>query len=573
MVWVYPRGVASAARLRSGYAWSPMNLVSRPAASWGSALGFALMAAMALLGADGGCRCRDADYAGPPPPKPTARSAPVSVSLPVLRPARLAGTWYQDDPAQLRAQLDGDLAAAARAPVPRTKSGQRLFGLIVPHAGYRYSAATAAYAYRLIAQAKVAPTRIFVLGPSHRRALRGIAPVEAQRFGTPLGALTIDTAAEQQLWQHAIFVHDREADAREHSVEMQMPWLRRVAPHARVVPLVVGQLTFDEVQQAADAIGALLGPGDLVLASSDFTHYGPQYGYQPFRDKVSTRLRQLDMQAFGRIAAADIASFWRFKHATQDTICGFYPISVLMALASRGLSAQLLHYDTSSSVTGDPTNSVSYLAIAVYAPNRARWKTSSSRLLTPTEQQDMLHIARASIAHVLHGNEGHFDPASLHVNLSGHLALRRGLFVTLKLPQGGRDQLRGCIGTLEASAPIGQEVAVYAQHAAFRDSRFAPLRAEELPRVVLEVTLLTDPVPVSGSDAVTIGRDGIVLERGGRRAVFLPQVAVEQGWGREQTLRALAYKAGLEPDAWRHARLETFQGEVYDERHLSPLPR
>lgn len=505
------------------------------------------------------------DSAHPPPaergPAPQATPARAVESVGAsTRAARLAGTWYEADPPALAAQLAGYLRAARQEDQGFPPAGA-LVGVVAPHAGYRFSGRTAASAYRLVQQAR--PSRVFVLGPTHSERLRGVAVVRATRFDTPLGPIPIDTNTVARLLRHHLFVDHPAADEREHSVEVQMPFIRHVAPRATVVPLIVGQLTLDEVRQVADQIRGLLGRGDLVVASSDFTHYGPRYGYLPFRGEVAAQLRELDLLAFDKVASADIAAFWRFKHETEDTICGFYPVSILMALAGPQARARLLRYDTSGRITGDFENSVSYLAVALYRPPNTAWRSETVSFLAPAEQQRALRLARRAIEGRLHGRS--FDPRRAKMDLGGRLAERHGVFVTLKRRRGG--QLRGCIGTVQPTKPLYGGIVEHALNAAFHDSRFSPLTRKELGQVDIEVTVLTPPTPVSGPKAITIGRDGVILAKGGRAALFLPQVAVEQGWGLVRTLSALSRKAGLGIDGWLGASFKTFQGYAYHESH------
>lgn len=152
--------------------------------------------------------------------------------------------------------------------------------------------------------------------------------------------------------------------------------------------------------------------------------------------------------------------------------------------------------------------------------------------------------------------------AALGLPLPAGLTEPRGVFVTLT--RGGR--LRGCIGMIEAVAPLGEAVQDNALAAAFRDSRFEPLMDDELPQTDIEVSVLTPMRRVAGFDSIETPRHGVLLRKAGRRAVFLPQVAAEQGWDRDTTLRHLALKAGLGPDDWREgAEFSVFEAEVIPE--------
>ena len=526
-----------------------------------------------VLAAIGGCSRQSETPAARPIP-----TAPAPVAPTLERPARLAGSWYSGHAETLRAELSANLEAAAKAVKTAGLGGSgRLLGIIAPHAGYRFSGPVAAHAYQRVAEAR--PKRLLILGPSHHKRIRGVAVVHAGLFATPLGPLAIDQSAAERLRRHPLFFRDDEADAREHSVEMQMPYAALVAPKAKVLPLIVGALTLPEVHQVAAQLRAILQPGDVVVASSDFTHHGPRYGYVPFQVDVPEALQDLDMRAAKHIASADLPAFWRFKHGSGATICGFYPVSILMALFGDGAHARVLKYDTSGRITGDFENSVSYLAMAMTEPaagaaaqrpgkgeDAPTAAVGAKAFLGPQDQRRALQIARRALTHHFANNGARFDPVAAGLVGEDRLGEVHGVFVTLKNRRD--DSLRGCIGNIVGREPLHQGIVRHALNAALNDHRFKPVRADELAELVVEVTVLTPPRPVTGADQITIGLDGVILQRDGRSAVFLPQVAVEQGWGLERTLSALSRKAGLGLDGWRNAQFQVFQGHVYDERHL-----
>lgn len=175
------------------------------------------------------------------------------------------------------------------------------------------------------------------------------------------------------------------------------------------------------------------------------------------------------------------------------------------------------------------------------------------------ERAVLLRVARRAIARRLGIPSGLDDPDPSAVG-SAVMVEPAAVFVTLKL-----DGLRGCIGTLEASMPLLRAVEYHAERAAFDDPRFPPLDAAELDRVTIHVSVLSPPRPIASPSEIRIGRDGVILERGSARAVFLPQVAVEQRWSLDQLLEQLARKAGLAPDGFRDARLHAFEAEAFAE--------
>jgi len=174
-------------------------------------------------------------------------------------------------------------------------------------------------------------------------------------------------------------------------------------------------------------------------------------------------------------------------------------------------------------------------------------------------------LARAAIAESLQGG-GVLDAALALRPKSASLVALRACFVTLEArDDAGRLDLRGCIGSTEPRRALADAVVEAARQAAFEDPRFAPLTAEELPRVVVTVSALTPLVPASGPDAIVPGRDGVVLVAGGKQAVFLPEVAARYGWEAGELLAQLARKAGMDRHAWRDGRLFVFTCERFAE--------
>jgi AmmeMemoRadiSam system protein A len=182
-------------------------------------------------------------------------------------------------------------------------------------------------------------------------------------------------------------------------------------------------------------------------------------------------------------------------------------------------------------------------------------------MLNADQRAQLLRIARGSIEAVLDGRRPELDLASLVDDL------RRpsGAFVTLNERTG---DLRGCIGSIEAVAPLAQAVSSSAVNAAFRDPRFYPVRKEELPDLHLEISVMSPIVPVTDVDDIEVGRDGLIISSGGRAGLLLPQVATEYGWDRETFLRQTCIKAGLPPDCWQSpdCRIEKFSAEVFGEQ-------
>ena len=274
--------------------------------------------------------------------------------------ARLAGRWFSADAAILRDELQAWLDAAAGVVTAEVQ------GLIVPHAGYMYSGAVAAYAYAALRAYSYA--RVVVLAPSHYCRFRGAALLDWDGFETPLGRVAIDRASVAALRRQPLFLEYDTAFDGEHSLEIQLPFLRRVLPEAQVVPLLLGDLDADDCSRVAAALAQLDRRDTFFLVSSDLTHYGARFGYLPFPaddDRaVRSRLRDLAFGAIDAVCAGDLDGFRSYVASTGATICGRTPIAVFLELHRRRSAGKLVCYRTSLDVTGDYEHCVSYASIA-----------------------------------------------------------------------------------------------------------------------------------------------------------------------------------------------------------------
>jgi AmmeMemoRadiSam system protein B len=259
-----------------------------------------------------------------------------------VRPAAVAGLFYPGDPAALAGEVDRLLAAAPGG-------GALPVALIVPHAGYRYSGPIAASAYALLRDAGPRVRRVVLLGPSHFVPLRGLALPGAASLETPLGRVPVDPDGAERASALPEVTSSAAAHAREHSLEVQLPFLQRLLPGVPVVPLVVGQAAPEAVARVIEALWA--EPGTLVLVSSDLSHYLPW--------EVA---RGVDADTARRILALD-------ERIASDEACGSAGIrGLLVAARRRGLSVRQLDLRNSGDTDGDKGRVVGYGAFAFEAP-------------------------------------------------------------------------------------------------------------------------------------------------------------------------------------------------------------
>lgn len=474
----------------------------------------------------------------------------------------LSGQWFPASESGLR----DDLSERLRGITPIRKPN--ICAAVVPHAGYRYSGAVAGGVYLRIDPKTI--KRVVVMGPSHYVSMHNQVSIpDATHFRTPLGDLTVDTAFVAQLRKLPFIITNPLAHQREHSDQIQLPLIQHcLSPKIPVVCMVCGQFDSKHLVEAATAMQNLLDEGTLFVASSDFTHYGTSYGYVPFTLDVEKNIETLDMGVFELFTRKDLKGFLKYLDETGATVCGRDPLAFLIAMMPKDAVVQKTAYDTSGRMLHDRSNSVSYIGAIVSGnwPNAAgtiKKEQSTTEQLDKGDCDKLLMLARSTIDQAFK----HGEPTALArvppVLTSGMQAIRGG-FVTLTLD----GDLRGCIGEIMPRREIWKAVREQALNAAFHDTRFEPLSTNEFARVKIEISILTPLRPVASWKDIEIGKHGMLLTVSNRSAVFLPQVAPEQGWGLEETLNHLAMKAGLPREAWREksATFLVFEAQVIHEK-------
>ena len=500
------------------------------------------------------------------------------------RPPALAGSWYPEGRASLVAGAFFLMRLAAGAPAPAATP----VALVVPHAGWSYSGVAAATAFRLLKPG--AFDRVVVLAPSHYGSFRGYALDDARAYRTPMGDVALCDGALAALQGKDAGVQAGVGD-REHSVEIELPFLQATLGRFCLVPVLVGSTDEALERSFAERLATLDDGRTLFVFSSDFSHYGPRFDFQPFgalSPAVEQKIRTMNEKAAELLARVDGRGFRDYLRETGNTICGRNGLATMLELlpriAPRARAVPLAHYASSDLPGMKDDSAVSYVAMAFLreAPAGASFGLPLTALprvedalpdtpsLSPADGTRLVRLARAALTtqFLERDDLGH----ELAQWPSGPERERRqGVFVTLnrKDPAEVRahGRLRGCIGQPEPTFPLYYGTVQAALDAALHDPRFEPVTAAELGRLEIEVTVLSPRKSVASWRDIRLGTHGIVLQKGGKAALFLPQVAPEQGWTIEQTLEALSEKAGLPPDGWKDgASFSVFTGQAFEER-------
>ena len=457
-----------------------------------------------------------------------------------IRPSICAGAFYDDNKDVLSARIDGYLKNVRNLPA----FSQEVRALICPHAGYVYSGQTAAYAYRLI-QGKPYET-VIIIGPSHKYGFEGCSIYSAGGFETPLGIAPVDEELAADIAKASGFSYIAEAHKEEHSIEVQIPFIQKTIPGAKIVPIVMGYPTRRTISALANALSEVLAVKKiLVVASTDLSHYLPKEEANSVDAKTITLVQNLSADTIiNKMANA------------ENIMCGGGPVaSTLLALKKMGKpQVKALHYADSSEANQDPAHVVGYLAAAVTLDSRPSPPPEFS--LSSEEKKELLELARQAIIQYVEENK-----IVEYKTQNPNLITEKGAFVTLKK----NGLLRGCIGFIEPIFPLYETIIRAAIYAAVQDPRFRPVSREELKDLDLEISVLTPLKKINDPGLVRVGKHGLVISRGDKKGLLLPQVPVENNWSRETVLDQACIKADLPPDAWKKgAEIFVFEAIVFD---------
>ena len=503
-----------------------------------------------------------------------------------VRQAALAGQWYSKDPEALRLSIEKYLA---EAPEKLSKETD-IRALVVPHAGHYWSGPTAAVGYRALAGRSV--NRIFILCPNHRMPVRGAVSVSVDAFETPLGQIKVDRSVIET-WQNSEIIRVDDAPHRqEHAIEIQLPFIQTVFQNnaPMIVPIIVGEISQEHAKKLADALKSVMREDDLLVISTDFMHYGENYGYVPFGAPVLPQIREYDARTIAAIGALNGPEFEQYAQRMPHSACGLNALRVLShVFDGQGMKGVELAYDTSGRRSGDDEMSVSYAAMAIVSQKtkvkedgesssdgglgqteekkqeqeaHMDAKTTANETPVPKTAQVTAHqIVKQALTAAVEAQKTTAFPKDLQLGNDADVFRQSfGVFVTLEDKRG---HLRGCIGNILPVATLDESLWGRAQDAALNDPRFDPVTLEELSTLSIEISVLTPPQPIDHPNQIVIGKHGVILKKGYRSAVFLPQVAPEQGWNVEQMLRALSMKAGLPPEGWHGATFSVFEAQVF----------
>jgi hypothetical protein len=487
--------------------------------------------------------------------------------------ADLSGKWYSSNPHELRELIDHYINDAEVEDIKGTP-----LGFVSPHAGIRFSGPVAGYAYRMIED--LSPELIVVIGFSHRYFFPGkVSILKGDHYETPIGNVKIDRKITDDLLDTSDMISNMpRVFASENSIEMQMPFIKASAPESRLLALCICDQKRMVCDRLADSLYGVLKDRErfVIIASSDMCHYLP----------YAAAVRK-DRGTIDRIMRMEPVEFYNFStHGKRPDkrMCGYGAVYTLMRLCSKlgADNAALLKYANSGDTFGGKNRVVGYMSAVLYsekakadrspAENRDMLSekrcsdehfTRENTMFTTVQKKRLLNIARGSIEYFL--ENGKKPEVAVDDDL---LTENMGAFVTLH--KNGR--LRGCIGNMASSDPLYITIRDMAIQAAFRDPRFTPLSEDEVGDIDIEISVLTPMRKTEDITEIEIPGHGVMVRKGFRSGVYLPQVAEETGWNKEEFMNSLCgHKAGIGPDDWQTGNCEiyTFRAEVFGEKTIA----
>jgi AmmeMemoRadiSam system protein B/AmmeMemoRadiSam system protein A len=448
----------------------------------------------------------------------------MRLETPLVRKPAVAGSFYPAD----REELDQQITSLMKQSEKISVEG-KLKILIVPHAGIVFSGRTAAAGFKQLESQNY--SKVILLGASHHAWFDYAAVYPEGVWETPLGKVEVDRElaktilAEDKKIMAAINLHEEE-----HSLEMELIFLQKVLTGFKIVPILLSQTSTQLLTDLAQKISQNFTDQTLLVVSSDLSHYL----FWPAAKREDEKTVEAILNGEG-------------EKLTEESACGREAIKVALQVGQLlALDFQKIKVENSGDVSGDKSRVVGYAAIGGWSQ-------------TVSFRREALQIARKTLVeYLISGRMPVVSPQN------ADLFRAQGAFVTLRK----NGELRGCIGEFAPQKPLYRVIQKMAVAAATQDPRFLAVTAEELKEIKIEISVMTPKRKIADWRKIQLGRQGVVVEKGGRSGTFLPQVAKETGWDLEEFLGQLcSQKAGLPADCYQdpETNLYVFEAQVLRE--------
>ncbi len=463
-------------------------------------------------------------------------------NLHTTRPEAVAGSFYSNNKEELSTQVKRLLEES------QTFSKENINAIIVPHAGYVFSADVAAVAYKTLNKKY---KNIFLIGSSHHINFDGASIYNQGNYKTPLGEVKVNQTVVSKLIESSKYItFHSDAHTKEHTLEVQLPFLQTIyKDDLTIVPIIVATSNYETIQSIAKSLEPYFNDENLFVISTDLSHY-PSYKDANRVDKLT--LEGLTQNSSQKFIDAILTNEKSQISNLQTSACGWASLLTLLELTkNQNYRYELLKYKNSGdSIYGDKKQVVGYSALRVY-------KQSDKFFLSDDEKQELLKLAKLSLYEATINHQIiKVDKEKISPKLHQHL----GAFVTLY--KDGK--LRGCIGRFEPNQSLYSVVIEMAIAAAQNDTRFQVVSEDELEDIKIEISVLTPRKKINSIDEIKIGRDGIYVQKGFQSGTYLPHVATQMNWSAEEFVNSCAReKAGINFNSYEELELFTYEAIVF----------
>ncbi len=466
----------------------------------------------------------------------------------------VAGQFYPKNPAQLRSELAYYFATAK----PAKEKTAITIAILSPHAGYVFSGAVAASSYNQLPE-NIYYEKIFLLGTSHRTYFEGASIYNRGHYVTPLGTVKVDIPlATKLIKDFNCFTFRPDAHYAEHSLEVQLPFLQyKLKQDFEIIPIILGTQSPQMCLKIADALKPFFKPGNLFIISTDFSHY-PNYS---------------DAVRIDRITAESVLSnspekFLKTIRKNENQgiknlstcMCGWTSVLTLLYLTENNPDYTYYPIDYKNSGDtkyGDKSRVVGYHSIIVTMKDPDNKTTELN--FSNEEKQTLLKIARNTIIKYV-SKQKVTEPGTEDITLN--LKKLNGVFVTIYK----KGKLRGCVGQFRSRQPLYKLIQDMAISSSTKDHRFPPVTEEELDQLDIEISVLSPMKKIESIDEIDLGKHGIYIVKGSYSGTFLPKVAVDNDWNKEELLGHCARdKARIGWDGWKDADIYIYEAYIFSE--------
>lgn len=409
-------------------------------------------------------------------------------------------------------------------------TNQNIKAIVSPHAGYVFSAKTAAFSYKSLNKEY---KNVFIIGSSHYKSFSGASIYNIDNYKTPIGEVSSNTTIISFLLKNKLFSYNKHAHDKEHSIEVQLPFLQTIfSENLNIVPILIGDSDINAIYTISQVLKPYFdNPENLFVISSDLSHY-PKY-----RDANYIDIKTL--QVLAKNSSKEFINYLSISNNPKNRslstyACGWSSLLTLLYMSeNENYSYELLDYKNSGDTPhGDKNRVVGYGALSVY-------KDTRKFHLTKNEKNILLEIAKLALYETtINDKEIQINANKLPTKLKQNI----GAFVTLYK----NDKLRGCIGTFNPQKPLYKVIVEMAIAAARKDSRFSIVSEKELNDISIEISVLTPRKKINSIKQLILGKHGIYIQKGVKNGTLLPHVATNMKWSKEEFLRYCAEeKAGI----------------------------